>query len=152
MSDHDDAMPPSPPAGPPTDPPAAPPAGATPPPPPEPAPAPASGGGNVSENRTIMIVLAYLWILALIPLLVEKEDQEVQWHAKHGLVLAGVELVLWVVIMLLNTMTGFLGCILAPLYFLLWLAILGLHIACIVKGTKGERLMIPGISEYANRF
>jgi len=99
-----------------------------------------------------MVVLSYLWILALIPLLVEKDDQEVQWHAKHGLVLTGVELVLWVVIMVLNTVTGFLGCILMPLYFLLWLAILGFHIACMVKGTKGERLLVPGISEYADKF
>lgn len=132
---------------PPPAPPPEPPASDAPPPPPD-----SSGSGGVSENRTIMIVLAYLWILALIPLLVEKEDQEVQWHAKNGLILAAVELVLWVVVMLLNTLTGFLGCLLAPLYFLLWLAILGLHIACIVKGTKGERLIIPVISEYAERF
>ena len=29
-----------------------------------------------------MIVLAYLWLLALVPLLVEKDDPEVQWHAQ----------------------------------------------------------------------
>ena len=147
MSDQEGAPPPTPPS----DPPAAPP----PPPadvPPAPPPAAPSGGGGVSENRTIMVVLSYLWILALIPLLVEKDDQEVQWHAKHGLVLAAAELVLWVVVMVLNTMTGFLGCILAPLYFLLWLAILGFHIACIVKGTKGERLTVPGLSDFADRF
>ena len=40
-----------------------------------------------SPNRGVMIVLAYLWLLALIPLLLEKQDAEVQWHAKHGLVL-----------------------------------------------------------------
>ena len=34
-----------------------------------------------------MIVLSYLWPLALVPLLVEKEDAEIQWHAKHGIVL-----------------------------------------------------------------
>ena len=43
---------------------------------------------RVSTNRGPMIVLSYLWVLALIPLLVEKDDPEVQWHAKHGLVLA----------------------------------------------------------------
>ena len=45
------------------------------------------GSGAPSSNRNVMIVLSYLWLLALIPLVVEKEDQEVQWHAKHGLVL-----------------------------------------------------------------
>jgi len=40
-----------------------------------------------SPNRGVMIVLAYLWPLALVPLLLEKHDPEVQWHAKHGIVL-----------------------------------------------------------------
>ena len=39
-----------------------------------------------SSNRTVMLILSYLGILALVPLLVEKDDPEVQWHAKHGLV------------------------------------------------------------------
>ena len=47
-------------------------------------------------NRGVMIVLAYLWLLALVPLLVEKQDPEVQWHAKHGLVLMIAELLLLV--------------------------------------------------------
>src|SRR5262249_27925078 len=38
-------------------------------------------------NRGMMIVLAYLWPLALVPLLLDKADPEAQWHAKHGLVL-----------------------------------------------------------------
>ena len=46
-----------------------------------------------SPNRGVMIVLAYLWPLALVPLLVEKDDAEVQWHAKHGIVLMVAEIV-----------------------------------------------------------
>jgi len=99
-----------------------------------------------------MIVLSYLWVLALIPLLLEKDDAEVQWHAKHGLVLTAAELVLWVVVMVINSVSGFLGCLLAPFYFLIWLGILVLHIVCIAKGTKGERLIVPGVSQYADRF
>ena len=47
-----------------------------------------------SPNRGVMIVLAYLWLLALVPLLVERQDPEVQWHAKHGIVLMIAELIL----------------------------------------------------------
>src|SRR3954452_9751593 len=50
-----------------------------------------------SPNRGVMIVLAYLWPLALVPLLLEKRDADVQWHAKHGLVLMVAELVLIVI-------------------------------------------------------
>ena len=45
-----------------------------------------------------MIVLAYLGPLALIPLLMEKEDQEVQWHAKHGLVLTVAEVAVFIAV------------------------------------------------------
>lgn len=122
---------------------------AAPPTPPDDQPPPADGG---SGNRSLMVVLAYLWILALIPLLVEDKDPELQWHAKNGLVLTGAEIVLWLAVALLNAASGFVGCLLMPLYVVGWIAILGLHIACMVKGVKGERLVIPGISQYADRF
>jgi uncharacterized membrane protein len=111
------------------------------------------GSTAPSSNRNIMIVLSYLWLLALVPLLTEKNDKEVQWHAKHGIVLMGAEIVLWIVITVLNIATGvFLGCLVGVFSLLLWLAILGLHIMCIVKGVNGQRLTIPGLSEFAEKF
>lgn len=110
----------------------------------------------VSENRNVMIVLSYLWLLALIPLLVEKDDSEVQWHAKHGLVLTVVEVIvmigLQVVVMILGAVSGGLGCIFTLLIPIFMLAILIVHVLCIVKGIKGQRFLIPGISEFADRF
>lgn len=134
------------PAPPPPPPPAA--------PPPGPAPAGDSGsGGGVSENRPLMIVLSYLWLLALIPFLVEKEDREVQWHAKHGLVLLGAEIVLhiglFMVSFVINMFTGCLGC------FITLPVVLGqfiVHGLCIYKGLNGERFIIPGLSDFADRF
>jgi uncharacterized membrane protein len=107
--------------------------------------------GKVSQNRTVMIVLAYLWLLALIPLLVEKEDAEVQWHAKNGLVLTAAEIVLWIVFFIL-TMIPFLGCVILILQLVLWLGILGLHIFAIIKGVQGGRLVIPVLSDYTSKF
>ena len=46
-----------------------------------------------SPNRGMMIVLAYLWLLALVPLVVEKQDAEIQWHARNGIVLMVAEIV-----------------------------------------------------------
>ncbi len=135
---------------------------AAPPPPPPPAESatpPPQGPAKkevVSENRNIMIVLSYLWLLALIPLLVEKDDSEVQWHAKHGLVLTVVEVIvmigLQVVVMILGAVSGGLGCIFTLLIPIFMLAILIVHVLCIVKGIKGQRFLIPGISEFADRF
>lgn len=108
-------------------------------------------GGKVSQNRTVMIVLSYLWLLALVPLLVEKEDAEVQWHAKNGLVLTAAEFVLFVVLTIL-TMIPFLGCGIALLQLLVWLAVLVLHIIAMVKGVNGGRLVVPVLSDYTSKF
>jgi uncharacterized membrane protein len=100
-----------------------------------------------------MIVLSYLWLLALIPLVVEKEDREVQWHAKHGLVLAVAELVFWVAFQIVMFMLGsFLGCLVAIFAPLIGLGFLILHIMAIVKGINGSRLIVPGLSQYADKF
>jgi len=99
-----------------------------------------------------MIALSYLWLLALVPLLVEKEDKEVQWHAKHGLVLVGAEIILWVALTILGMVLGPLACALAVFNLVLFLAIVVVHILCIVKGVGGQRFLIPGISQYADRF
>jgi hypothetical protein len=109
-----------------------------------------------SPNRGVMIVLAYLWPLALVPLLVEKQDPEVQWHAKHGLVLMVAELLVafgYIVMTSLVSLATFgLGCVLSLLFVFVWVAILALHVAAILKGVSGGRLIIPGLSEYADRF
>jgi uncharacterized membrane protein len=103
-----------------------------------------------------MIVLSYLWILALVPLLVEKEDREVQWHAKHGIVLLVAEIVLWIAVSIVSFVISMasmtLGCVVSLLTFGLWIGILVVHVMAIVKGVNGGRFLIPGISEYANRF
>ena len=103
-----------------------------------------------------MIVLAYLWPLALIPLLVEKNDPEVQWHAKHGLVLMIAELILLFGYILMTSIVSLatlgLGCVLSLFLVFGWVAILALHVVAILKGVNGSRLIIPGLSDYANRL
>jgi uncharacterized membrane protein len=131
-----------------------------PPPPPQytpPPPPPPAGPSGASPNRGIMIVLSYIWLLNLIPLLVEKDDREVQWHAKHGIVLMVAE---WIVLIvwgmfrfaLFMVHLGFIGCLLSLVSFALWIGFLILHIMCIVKGLNGERLLVPGVSQFADRF
>lgn len=118
--------------------------GATPPP----------GGGTESPNRGLMIILSYLGLLALIPLLVEKDDREVQWHAKHGLVLTVCWFVIWLALTILGMILapldiGCTGCLLQTVLLVVMLVV---HVMAIVKGLNGQRLIIPGISQYADRF
>lgn len=103
-----------------------------------------------------MIVLAYLWPLALVPLVLDKQDADVQWHAKHGIVLMVAELALLLLFTLLTSVawlaTLSAGCVVSLLGVFLWVAILGVHVVAIVKGVNGSRFVIPGISEFADRF
>jgi uncharacterized membrane protein len=103
-----------------------------------------------------MIVLAYLWPLAFIPLLLEKQDADVQWHAKHGLVLMIAELIAIFAYVTFTSMIslaafGF-GCVLGLLLVFGFVGILALHVVAILKGINGERLLIPAISDYASRL
>ena len=112
----------------------------------------ATPGSVPSSNRNVMIVLSYLWLLALVPLLTEKDDKEVQWHAKHGLVLMVAEIFLWIMISIVLGSLAIVGCIAALFTPLLMLAELVLHVMCIVKGINGQRLIIPGVSYFANKL
>jgi len=122
-----------------------------PPMPPSASPPPPPAVAPDQTNRTLLLVAAYLWFLAVIPLIVEKEDKEVQWHAKHGLVLFGIEFVLCIVFGVLTSIP-LLGCIVGIVWIVVGLGILVLHVLCIMKAINGERLLIPGISDLANRF
>ena len=109
-----------------------------------------------SPNRGVMIVLAYLWPLALVPLLLERQDAEVQWHAKHGIVLAIAELILFFAYIVMTTLVSLatfgLGCALSIFIVFGWIAVLAVHVVAILKGVGGTRLIIPGLSDYANRL
>jgi uncharacterized membrane protein len=130
-----------------------------PPPPsyvPPPPPPIGPGGSTVSPNRTLMIALSYIWILFIVPFVAEKEDREVQWHARHGLVITIAEIIFWVAFMIVQRVLGHIigiGCItgcLGP--FVFSAAFLALRVLCIIKGINGQRFIIPGVSQYADRF
>ena len=100
-----------------------------------------------------MVILAYLWILFLIPLLTKKDDPEVQWHAKNGAGIFGAEIVVWIVLFIIHRMPlGFLGCGLVTLDCVVWLVFIALRILCIVKAVGGQRFRIPVITDFAEKL
>ena len=139
-------------------PPPPPPPGGTPPPPPprssppEPTPDPGRAGGT----RAGMIVLAYLWVLAVIPLLAEPDDPETVWHAKHGLVLTAAELVVWVALFVVGTVLsgitgGLLGCVMVFVDLAVFVAFVAVHAVAMARGIRGERFRIPVVSDLTDR-
>lgn len=129
----------------------------TPPPPPggsytPPPPPPGGGTASGGSDRTLMVVLSYLWILCLIPLLTKKDDAEIQWHAKNGTALLGAEVICWVAFFGLRMALRSLACGFAVIECAVWIAFLVLRIMCIVKGAGGQRFRIPVITEFAEKM
>lgn len=99
-----------------------------------------------------MLVLSYLGILSLIPLFAKKEDREVQWHAKNGLAMFIAYVIVYIGWMIISHfLRGTLGCALSFIGCAIWLAYLALIIMAIMKAVKGERLVLPVISDFANK-
>jgi uncharacterized membrane protein len=98
-----------------------------------------------------MIVLAYLYPLVLIPYLTQKEDEEVQWHSRQGIVLSVAELAVHLAITVLVAVSGgLLGCVMWPIQLLLLLGGLVLRIMALTKGIKGERWPIQFVANYTS--
>jgi len=130
------------------------------PPFPEAEPAPAEPAAPAEaprpvEGRGPLLVLAYLWLFCLVPLVVEKKDPEVCWHARHGFVLCIAELVAsfaWSFVFVL--VGSFLpGTIPHLLLVTPWagLIVLWAHAVLAWEALHGRRLRVPGLSHWADR-
>lgn len=130
----------------------------TPPPPggsytPPPPPPPGMGGPSTSSDRTLMLVLSYLGILALIPLITKKEDREIQWHAKNGLAITVAWVIFWIIYSILQYfMPSAIGCAMSAIGCVLSLGWIIIAIIGIMKALKGERLRIPMVSDFADKM
>lgn len=98
------------------------------------------------EDNKLFAAVAYLGILAFIPLLLKKDSPFAQHHARQGLAL----FIVWIA-------WGILGLIfsLAQLSALVSLGYLALFVLVIIgfsKAWKGELWQLPIIGEYAKKL
>ena len=99
-----------------------------------------------------MLVLAYLGALSLVPLLVEKNDKEIQWHARNGLVLFGAWVVLFMIDVFVVSVIPVLGCLYSLFMPMVGLLSLVLIVLAIVQALSGQRLVSPYLSGLADKF
>ena len=94
-----------------------------------------------AKPDTLMCILSYLGILALIPFLSKKDDDFIMFHAKQGL---NLTIVCWIASFGLGFVSGLSG-IVAVGYLgdLISIFELVLSIMGIVAATKGERKVLP---------
>jgi len=123
----------------------------TPPPSPPPPPTDSSPAAPGSSDRTIFLILSYLGLLALIPLLVKKDDPDLQWHAKNGLTLFGAE-ICWVILQIILGFIPVLGCGVHILGCVVWIGFVVLVVICIIKAVQGQRFRIPLVTDISEKW
>ena len=109
----------------------------------------------MSENRaqsTLMLVLSYLAFLGFIPLITGKRDREVRWHAANGLLLFGAVAAILIAATIIGILVPPLSCVYPIVMFLVLILYTIIAILAVVKALNGERLIVPVISRYADRF
>lgn len=90
---------------------------------------------DVELNKAVA-ALSYLWILFLVPLLLKRNSEFAQFHAKQGLVLF---------ILSLLTIIPVIGWILS-------LVLIIVSVISIVKTLNGEWFKIPFVYEWSEKF
>ena len=100
-----------------------------------------AGSGN---NNTVMGVLSYLGPLVLIPYLTNKSDEFVKFHTKQGMVLFGIEIVVWLIGSMMYSMM--------MIGSLLNLATLVLTIIGIVNVVQGNKKELPVVGAWAENI
>ena len=110
----------------------------------------------VRESDKVQLVLAYLGLLALIPLLTVKDSEYVKWHARQGLALLICYVGATIGVMILSVILAFIPILGWLIIVLMYLALYGgglaLVIIGIVKALKPERWQIPIVSMVADKL
>lgn len=109
---------------------------------------PATASNVTVDHGRLMGILCYIGPLVLIPLLTAKNNPDVSFHIKQGLVLFGIELVIMFGGNFLLMLT--MG-MLYPVIMLLNLATLALSVIGIYHVVKKQEKPLPLIGQYANR-
>jgi len=95
---------------------------------------------DVDKNK-VFGILAYLWILWLVPLLAAKESPFARYHTNQGIILFITGIALWVV----NIVLMFIPIIGWLLMLCLWIAMIALWLIGLITAIKGECKPLPVI-------
>ena len=99
---------------------------------------------KLTSDQTLTAILAYLGILAIIPLvIVKKRDDFIRFHLNQGLNLLVIEIILWAASFWIFMIIPFLGWVIRHLFSLVWLLLLIVIIIAIVKALQKEKWVIP---------
>ena len=104
------------------------------------APVQSSGSGD----DKLVAAISYIGIISVIVLLVKKDSEFVQFHAKQGTVLFIVEVV-WMVLTMFLFFLWFIS-------WILWLVFLAATVIGFIKAYSGERYRMPVIADLSEKI
>jgi uncharacterized membrane protein len=106
---------------------------------------------GVSPARPFLLAFSYVGFLGALLLLFVKRDSEVKWHARNGLMLFLALAAAGIAATLVGIAVPSLACVYGVTMAIAGLLYVMIAILATVKALNGERLMIPGLSRYADR-
>lgn len=92
--------------------------------------------GETEENK-ILAAISYLWFISIVVLLLKKDNEFVQFHAKQGLILFIISIILWLI--------PFIGWMLNIIVFIF--IIIGF-----IKAMMGEKWKLPLLADLAAKM
>lgn len=108
------------------------------------APAPAAKPAAKASDENLIAALSYISLIAVVILLIKKESDYIQFHAKQGLVLFIAE-VIWGVIATLLWFLPFIS-------WLVWLVFFIVSVIGFIKAYNGERYRLPVVADIADKI
>jgi uncharacterized membrane protein len=104
------------------------------------------------EEGKVLAVIGYLWILFLLPLLLQRQNRFAQFHGKQGLVLFVFWFLVWLVLFVILGHIPFVGIIFQILGYIGYIAYVILAIIGLIKAASGEYWRLPVLGAYAERI
>jgi uncharacterized membrane protein len=110
---------------------------------------------DLDEEDRVMLVLSYLWVLALVPFMVSRREF-VRWHARQGLLLTGLAGVVFFGVIVVGAILSTVTKVFAWLFGFALLNLIFLYMAlalvCMIKAMRGERWAVPFLGDLVERF
>ncbi len=105
---------------------------------------------NSNGSDTLMCILSYFGIFALIPYFTKKDDAFINWHSRQGLLITAVAIVISFGLGVLSLVPA-VGMVASTLSGLFSLAVLILCVFCIIQACNGRKWAVPGVSSFLEK-
>lgn len=103
------------------------------------------------RSRPFLVAISYAGFLGVLPLFLAKRDAEARWHARNGLALFLALAAVGTVATLVGILVPSLSCVYGVTMAIAGLLYVMIALLAAVKAMSGQRLIIPGVSRYADR-